>query len=393
MNKKIHILFLITSLQYGGAERVVSNLSRSFSHKGYRVSVMLLEKKSDFSISNSVDVASLHSRQRDWLDKTLSVILDPFRLKRFIIENGVDIVLSFMQRPNAINMLSKALGSGHMACVNVRCSMKVHYKDIPLFIRYIGRLVFKHLWRYADTTIVNSHVIEDEIMDLFNIDPQTVDVVYNPLELGEIERLSKEGVSEDWFRDKESPIIINVGMMARAKGQEYLLRAFAALTARRKARLVIIGEGELKGKLLKEIEDLKLNGKVLLMGYRENPYKYVARSDVFVLSSIYEGFPNVLLEAMACHCPVVSTYSFSGPTEILLPQGDDRGDIIEAKYGILVKEPKETLLSQAIEYLLDNKDLAKRYAEVGFSMVSKFDISFISRDYERVLLKTLERRR
>ena len=106
-NRKKHILFLINSLRYGGAERVVANLSHSFAEKGrYHVSIMLLERKIDLP-AEGVEMVSLHTRQRNLFEKSISIIRDPFRLRRFIKDNGVDIVLSFMQRPNAINMLTK----------------------------------------------------------------------------------------------------------------------------------------------------------------------------------------------------------------------------------------------------------------------------------------------
>lgn len=390
---KKHVLFLITSLKYGGAERVVANLSHSFAEKGeYRVTVMLLERKIDLPVEG-VEMVSLHTRQKNLFDKSLSIMKDPFRLRRFIKDNGVDIVLSFMQRPNAINMLTKALGSKHTACVNVRCSMTRHYENVRPVIRSAGRLFFKWLWRYADRTIANSRVIKGELSGLFDIAPFDIDVIYNPMQLGKIENLSKEAIEEEWFKDKDTPIIINVGRMARAKGHKYLLRAFASLTSRRKARLAIIGDGELKEEIVKEARDLGVDDKVFFMGYRKNPYKYIARSDIFVLSSIYEGFPNVLIEAMACRCPVVSTYSFSGPAEILIPQQETGGGIVEARYGILVKEASEDHLSRAIEYLLDRKDLSAGYAERGYEVAAGLDISYILGHYEVSLSKASESKR
>ncbi len=386
-NRKKHILFLINSLKYGGAERVVANLSHSFAEKGeYRVSIMLLERKIDLPVEG-VEMVSLHTRQKSLFEKSVSIIKDPFRLRRFIKDNEVDIVLSFMQRPNAINMLTKVLGSKHTACVSVRCSMTRHYENVHPLLKFAGRLFFKWAWRYVDRTIANTRVIKNEITGLFDIDPEEIDVIYNPMQLGKIENLSKESIEEEWFNDKSVPIIINVGRMARAKGHKHLLRAFASLVTRRKARLAIIGDGVLRGDIEKEAKELGIEDKVLLMGYRQNPYKYMARSDIFVLSSIYEGFPNVLIEAMACRCPIVSTYSFSGPAEILQPMQGAKEDIVEAKYGILVKEPSVDQLSQAIEHLMDKKELSLRYAETGYEMAANFDISRILEHYETSLSK------
>lgn len=393
MDKKTHILFLITSLQYGGAERVVVNLARSFLKLGkFRISIMLLEDAVDYSVPDEIDLIKLHFWPTGMYDKFYSLLSDPFKLKRFVSENGVDIVLSFMQRPNAVNMFSKILGSKHASCVSVRCCQKIHYKTIPLFFKFTGRLFFKFLWRYADKTICNSFVIKDEIISLFKAKPETVEVIYNPLNLEEIERFSKETVDEDWF-NQGIPVIINVGNLTRAKDHKKLLRAFAFTAAKYPIRLAIIGDGDLKDALMDETKRLKIYEKVFFMGPRSNPYKYIRNSYVFVLSSIYEGFPNVLLEAMACGCPVIATNCPSGPSEILLPGKDDKRDIIETRYGILVEDQSERDLSKAIEHILNNKNLAEKYAKAGIKRASEFNLSFISRSYEKTLLETLECKR
>ena len=109
MDKK-HILFFISSLRYGGAEKVVVNLSRFFvKSSSYHISIILLEDVMDFPVSNKIEISSLHKSQQNPLDKVFSLIRDPFRLKDFVKKKNVDIVISFMQRPNAINMLSKML--------------------------------------------------------------------------------------------------------------------------------------------------------------------------------------------------------------------------------------------------------------------------------------------
>lgn len=397
-DRKIHILFLITSLRYGGAERVVSNLSSYFAGLGrYRVSIMLLEDGVDYPISDKVGIIRLHSSLGNLFLKIFSLIRDPFRLKDFVRKEGVDIVLSFMQRPNTINMLSKVFGARYVSFVNVRCCIKKHYeteyKNIPYFIKSISKSFLKGLWRYADKTICNSNVIKDEIMTLFGVNSEDVEVIYNPLNLEEIEDRAKEVVDENWFNKKDIPIIVNVGSLTKPKGHDYLLRSFSILASKRPVRLVLIGDGELRKGLVEEVQKLDIADKVFFMGWRSNPYKYVARSDVYVSSSTYEGFPNVLLEAMACGCPVVATNCLSGPSEILMPEASDKGDIVKARYGMLVNTMTETNLSKAIECMLDNKDVARRFTERGFKRARDFNAVLIGDRYEKRLLEGFKAKR
>lgn len=385
-DKKPHLAFFVNSLRYGGAERVVTNLSRYFAESGrYKVSVMLIEDSIDYAVSDRVEMTRLHPKELNAFGKIFSLIMDPFRLKRFIKTNGVDIILSFCERPNAINMLSKALGSRHRSVVNVRCCMKVHYRNtFNVITRMIGYLIFKWLWKYADKTVVNSRVIKEEVTSLFGIDPKKVEVIYNPLDLKDIERRSKERVEEEWFH-QDVPIIINVGSFTRPKGHFYLLKAFADLSMRKEARLILIGDGELEKAITKEAEKLGIRDKILFLGWQDNPYKYLARSRLFVLSSLWEGFPNVVLEALACGCPIVAFDCPSGPSEILLPQ-HTKGEIIKGRYGILVKKIDEKPLSKAIEDMLTDKDLMELYVKEGRKRAGEFDISIIGEAFKKTIL-------
>ena len=380
---KRHILFLIGSLQYGGAERVVANLANYLAESGrYRVSLRTLEDVKRYKISDKVELGSWHYNRNNILNKVLSVARGAVALKRFAVEKDLNIVLSFMEWANSINMLSKALGSRHKAYVNVRCRLKVHYKDE---LKKTNWAFLNWLWKYSDKTIVNSKGIKEDVVSLFNVDPNAIDVIHNPLNLKEIRELSREEVEEDWFQKKDVPIIVNVASLTKPKGHIYLIRAFGRLLTKRPARLVLIGDGELKGSIEAEAKRLGILDKILFLGWRDNPYKYLARSDIFAFSSIYEGFPNAVLEAMACRCPVVSFNCPSGPSDILVPNDDSRDDIVRAKYGVLVNKINDLALSKAIEDLLEDKDAMRRYAELGAERAGQFDLPVIAKEYERIL--------
>jgi len=389
---KRHILFLINSLRFGGAERVLINLLRYFIKTGrYHISLMLLEEGVDFDIPGEIKITALHHRQRNLFDKFYSLAIDSIRLKRFVREKDVDIVLSFMQRPNAINMLSKAIGSRHSTCVSVRVYLRKHYERVWPPIKAIGKAILTWLWRYTDRTIVNSFAIKDDLIGLFKINPAMIEAIHNPLDFDEIKALSMEPVTEECFIGKrKGPVVVNVARFAKEKGQVYLLRAFAFLVTRRPAYLVFIGDGKFKDDIERQSKELNISNRVLFLGNQKNPYKYVTRSDVFVLPSLYEGFPNAVTEAMACRCPVVVSNCLSGPSEILLPQKkDDKGDIVETEYGIMFNDRSERTLSKAIERILDNKDMADKYSDIAYERAKVFDLPTIGRGYERALSEAL----
>jgi glycosyltransferase involved in cell wall biosynthesis len=349
----------------------------------------LLEERIDYTVQDGIEVIALHKvSTRNALIKAANLICDAIRLKRIVAKRGIDTVLSFMQRPNTINMLSKTFGSHHKASVSIRVCLRMQYEKVPFFIKFVSVLFLRWLWHYASRTITNSRIIKSEITNLFNVDPETIDVVYNPLNINEIKNRLEEPVDEEWFRKKDTPIIINVGRLTVQKGHIYLLEAVSLIARKRPVRLVIIGEGELKGELVKEAERLGIVDKVLFMGLQKNPYKYIARSDVFVLSSLWEGFPNVVLEAMACRCPVVVADCLTGPAEILLPKKEKADDIIETRYGLLVNNPTRANISKAIETFLNDKDMGNKYVEAAFDRAKHFELFTVARHYEEALLKT-----
>lgn len=385
---KIHILFLIGSLKYGGAERVVSNLSKYFAESGrFRISIRLLEDVIDYPVSEAVDIGVWHSERRTPGQKIGSIIKSARRLEKFVRSNNVDIVLSFMEWSNAVNMLSKAMGAKHKAYVNVRCRVKVHYgKSLGKIAALGGWVAFKWLWRYADKTIVNSKDIKGDISSLFNIKPGLIKVIHNPLNIKEIEECQKEPIDKI-FSIKKGPLLINVASLTRPKGHHLLLKAFRDVVSKRSAHLLLIGDGELRKDLVAEVKRLDIEDKITFLGWQSNPYKYIMNSDIFILSSIYEGFPNVLLEAMACGCPVISFNCPSGPREILSPDDNVGEDIKRAKYGVLVKREDESALAKAIEELLDDNDAMSFYRNAGKERSLQFDLPIIAKEFESLFIE------
>jgi len=189
-----------------------------------------------------------------------------------------------------------------------------------------------------------------------------------------IKKLATEEVEHLWFKEKV-PIIISVGRLEKEKGYEYLLQAFALIRKEMECRLVIIGEGREKERLVSLVEELEIQSSVVFLPFQKNPWKYVAKSTVFVLSSLREGLPLVLIEAMACGVPVVAT-DVGGVKEVVKNQ----------ETGIIVPPQNVLALAEAIKTLLLSEETRKRFIINSYSYVLKnFNLNLMIKQYENLI--------
>jgi glycosyltransferase involved in cell wall biosynthesis len=214
------------------------------------------------------------------------------------------------------------------------------------------------------------------VNDIFRVPCPKIQIINNPIDIHSIIDLSHEKVEHSWF-SQNTPIIISVGRLTDVKGYPYLLRSFKDIADQVSCRLVILGQGE-KERSLKELaQQLGIDQSVAFLGFQNNPFKYMSRSKVFVLSSLSEAFPMVILEAMTCNVPIVSSAT-TGSKEI----------INEGANGLLVPIGDEKSLTQAILKLLSNDSLSNNLAHCGTQRVGDFSADHIIKQYEK-LFETL----
>ena len=297
-------------------------------------------------------------------------------MRKIIKEEKPNSILSFMDYPNIVAILSNLL-SGRRARINI----SVHTSPTLQLKRYsnnrwngIISILMRLLYNKADKIIAVSSFIKGDLIKNYGIKESGVMVIYNPVDIEKINTLASEEISLQLFKE-EVPIIISVGRLSREKGHEFLLKAFAIMRKKVRMRLVILGEGEEERNLGKLSRNLGINNDVVLLGYDKNPYKYMKRASIFVLSSLYEGFPNVLIEAMACGTPVISTQYNPYPHEI----------IEHGKNGLLVPVADENALAEAMLRLLNDKVLRKTLAEKAKKRIVDFSIEKITEQYKAVL--------
>jgi len=237
--------------------------------------------------------------------------------------------------------------------------------------RWRDRRRLTRLFQHADAVICASRGIAQDVADLTGLGAERLPVLPNPVVGSELPERCRDPVDHPWFDDGGSPVILAAGGLRRAKNFPLLIRSFARVLRARRCRLVILGEGRQRQKLASLIRSLKIADSVSLPGFVANPYAYMARASLFVLSSDFEGFGNVLVEAMACGTPVVSTDCDCGPREILAG----------GEYGRLVPVGDEAGLAAAIEASLSVPPDRERFEQA----VQPYRLRTACLEYARVL--------
>ncbi|HYN39397.1 MAG TPA: glycosyltransferase [Rhodospirillales bacterium] len=287
-------------------------------------------------------------------------------LRRYLHEGRPHAILSFLNYPNTVLLLAASLHRGDTRfIVSVRNHMSVAAAhNESAWVRSVPRLM-RRLFGLADAVVTPSIGVADDVAAITGIGRDRISVIYNPVFRPELTEMADAPVDHPWLADGNEPVILGSGKFKPQKDFPTLLQAFAKVRAVRPARLIVLGEGEGEGQLREMTTRLGIAQDVDFPGHVANPFAYYRRASVFVLSSVWEGLPNALIEAMACGCPVVSTDCPSGPCEILdggrfgtlVPVGeiDKMAEAILATLGgapsrsVLIDRAREFSLDQAVQ--------------------------------------------
>ena len=391
------ILFIVPSLSGGGAERVVATLSRSLSSE-YDVNIAVFSsKRIDYEYEGElIDLEIPESQNR--LIKDFKALR---RIKKIKKEIEPDVSVSFLPEPNMINIMSRTEEEKIIISVRNIFSRVISKSDV-LGVSIL-KPFFNYFYKKADIIVALSKGAKQDLINNFKISQDKIEVIYNPCDIEGIKKKSKD--EEILEREKEifeKPTIINVGSLTEQKGQWHLIRSFKKIKEEiPEAQLVILGEGKLNKYLNKLKRDMKLENNVHLLGFKQNPFKYMKESDIFILSSLYEGLGNVIIESMACGTPVISTDCESGPREILAPKTKITKkieNIEKAEYGILTPTPdgekrkankpltkEEKTLSKAMIEMIKDKRLKRKYSEKSKERAKDFEPEEIYKDWEDLM--------
>ena len=338
------VALYLPSLRGGGAERVMLTLAKGFLDKGLRVDLVLVAAEGPYleQVPQGVRIIDLRSK------RSLASLPG---LIRYMRSERPQAMLSTLTHTNILALWARRLARIQLRLV-VRQSENpsLGLENLPALRALRYRKILKWSYSWADGIAVVSQGVGEELVKSFKLNRDLVTIVYNPVVTNDLTQKSLMPVAHPWFQNTGLPIVLSAGRLAWEKDFSTLIRAFKLVRQEIPAKLVILGEGEERQKLTNLIEELDLKEDVDLPGFVLNPYPYMAHSSVFVLSSKYEGLPNVLIQAMAVGTPVIATDCKSGPEEIL-----EKG-----KYGGLVPVGDHDIMSREILKVLNNYETYKQ---------------------------------
>lgn len=366
MAKKISIF--IPSFENGGVERNVLTVSNILIENNYQVD-LIFNKNSDelfTQLNNSVNTIKIkrffnlpfiHPRVID----SFNILFGYFK---YLFLNKNDLIVFSFQNSIIAIVLCKILHipviarvASHPNMVNIEKSFTVK----------LSQKLKNIVYRFANIVITNSISTSNEIKRLTKANVQTI---YNPTFNSTIIKKSKVKIDDDVFKNIKGKKIITVGRLSYEKDFQTLIKAFSGVFKQLDCSLVFIGDGQEKENLINLSKKFGIEKKVYFLGFKENPYKYVANCELFVLTSLYEGLPNVLIEAIGVGTPVISTNCLSGPNEILL----------DGKGGDLVEVGNIEELSHTIIKNLTNVEYTKSKHKVAFQNLERFSYDNVQKD-------------
>lgn len=330
--EKRNVAMLINSLEAGGAERVISRISKPLA-KFYNIYIMLLDIE-NIKYDCTGKICNVGGKYKNYYRKVIHSI---FCINKIVKEERIDCIISFLDMPNLIN----ALGiHGCRRIINLRC-----FYSRWVYKSFVGKLkleMCRCFFRKADGVILVAKALEEYSIKYLKLNKEKVRVIENAYDVEEIITKADTSIErevEDFIATHKTAIAM--GRLDEQKGYVYLLKCFAKVCEREaEAGLIILGEGPLYNELNALVMELKIEENVLFLGIRKNPFPYISKSLIYVSASLYEGFPNALVEAMACGIPAIHTDCLTGPREILMEVYEDKfiKEIEYAEYGILVPD-------------------------------------------------------
>lgn len=361
-SEKIVVTTFVKNLLGGGAERVAVNLLQGLPQDVFQQELITVSAWGPFLDHVPEHVTKIDLGLSGGAKKQGNVSASIWPLVRYLRRHKPDILISHLAHANMAATIAVALAQTRTRVVLVEHNDNTLLDQARSRSR-AGKLMqrFKSLvYRRADHMVGVSEGVSAYIAKTFGVPRERIRTVYNPVISAELLAKAEEPLEHPWFAPGEPPVLLASGRLREQKDFVTLLRAFARVREQRSCRLMILGEGQEREALETEIAVLGLNGAVELPGFVSNPYSYMKSASLFVLSSRWEGLPTVLIEAMACGCPVVATDCPSGPDEIL--EG--------GKWGQLVPVADPDALAAAILGALEQPrreaDLRKRAADFSF---------------------------
>ena len=367
MYKKL--LIFIPHINVGGVEKNFFIITNYLAKKlNNNVSVITVNKEFTKKLNNKIKIISPKSSK--WKNSSMYIkyTISLFLLIKTLISDRNCLIFSFQANWYAI-IITKLFGLK----IVTRSNTAPEGWSKGLIKNFFYKLVIN----FSDKIIVNSNEFKKSLKKYFNVNSICI---YNPLDKSNMLRLSKKKERFDFFTKKKYLRVINIGRFTDQKNQMLILKAIKFLNNRIPIKLLIVGRGKNYTNLKNFIYKNKLEKKIMLKKFVTNPYPFLKLSDIFILSSNYEGLPNVLLEAQFFKKIIISTKCPTGPKEILL----------NGKAGIFFKMDDYKDLSRKIIYVYENKKKLKKIVKVGYDNLYRFDKDKNLNKYYQTVVRFLE---
>ena len=362
INKRI--IFFMPHMVGGGVEKNLYIIANDFAKKINHV--QLITSRKNFN-SNFKNVKIINPKLKIWnyLGVSFNYLICLLILIREVLRKKKPLVFAFQANVYCI-IVCKIL--------NIKVVIRSNSSPSGWTQNNFKKYIFKKIFKKADKIIVNSFEFQKKFKKKFNIEPECI---YNPLNKNEILKKSKLGINLNFFKNNKKLKILNIGRFTDQKDHHTLLEAIKILKKKYKINfiLLIMGRGENRNNIQNFINKNNLNFNVKVIGFKKNPYKYIRHCNLFVLSSRFEGLPNVLLEAITLKKFVISSNCPTGPSEILN----------NGKGGLLFKTGRPNDLAKKINYYHNNKKKLKKKNDFAYNNLNRFDLNTNLRKYFKVI--------
>jgi len=364
--KEVDIAILFHHLGSGGVSKIFLRIAKELSNNFDVEIVTIVDNDSPYVNSDyfkGIEHKNLGARE---------VRYSFFKLVDYLNSRKPKYLISAMNHVNVVALISSKLSRIPVKnIVSVRNNSSELFKNEDNFISNLMPYFIKLTYPMADEIVAISEGVADDIKKVSGVSEEKISIIHNPVVTRELKEKSKESVDHGFF-ELGVPVILSVGRLDKQKDYKTLVRSFKQVRKKVDSRLLILGEGNQRAEIQELINELNIKKDVDLPGFVENPYKYMRKSSVFVLSSRWEGFGNVIVEAMATGTPVVSTNCPSGPSEILK----------NGRYGELVPVGNSKKLADAILRTLKNPNISEKEL---IKRANEFNIENCISGYKKLL--------
>ncbi len=363
------MMFIIPNLGGGGAERTFLNICTYLDRGSFEPVLVMGEKKGPYCSQIPSDILTI-SMDELHMRRCMAKLASTIRIIK------PDILCSTLTHMNIVSIAAHSMSRSSSRIVVREASV---YNEASTQMSKGRRKLLDYMVRRsyarADAIVFLTEGASWDFVETFtSIDVSKRKVIHNPVDIEYISELKEEPIYTNWWPSSKRKIVA-VGRLTAAKGYSYLLEAMLTVSqVLPDTCLIVMGSGEEEENLRAYSKQLGVDESVIFAGFQDNPFRYIAKSDLFVLSSLWEGFANVIVEAMACGVPVVATSCPYGPREI----------VQHGINGILVPPGDSEALASSIIRVLTDPKLANRLGDNAVERAKDFDVMTIVGEYERL---------